>query len=367
MEEEPIVSILVIDDEPYIQEIIRRGLKCFDYQFDTASNAQEGIDKLKTQVFDLVICDIRMPGGNGVSLLKHIKNNYPDTAVIMLTAVYEVQTAVECLRAGASNYLIKPVDLPSLNFSVKEALEKRKLLLENKEYHIYLEKKVSQQTEYLRRVYLDTVKTIANCLEAKDVYTRGHSKRVTDYALQLAKAISLPSEMLYSIHLSGLLHDIGKIGIPETILNKNSDLTTEEYNQIKLHPKISIHILKPIIHDEQIIANIRHHHERFDGRGYPDGQAGENIPLGARILSVADAFDAMTSTRAYRKAMTKGQAICELENNTSTQFDPALTTIFIGLLNSVSSLREFWHLSNVILAEEPITCVLEEYGDCQAS
>ncbi len=342
-------SILIIDDEPYIQEIIKRGLISFDYHFETADHAMEAIDKLKENRFDLVISDIRMPKGDGIALLTYVKTNYPDTAVIMLTAVYEVQVAIKCLHDGASNYIIKPFEVTGLAFSVKEALEKRRLLLEKKEYQKDLERKLLQQTEHLRHIYLDTVKTIANCLEAKDVYTRGHSKRVTDYALQLAKAMSQPMEFLYQIQLSGLLHDIGKIGIPEAILNKSGGLTPEEYDQIKLHPSISIHILRPIIHDEEIIGNIQDHHERFDGLGYPNGKEGRAIPLGARILSIADAFDAMTSDRAYRKAMSKEKASDELKSNAGSQFDAALIPFFVDILNSVVSLQDLWQLSTLII------------------
>lgn len=343
--------ILVVDDEPYIREIIKRGLKSFGYHFKTAGNPQEAIDQLKKYAFELVLCDIKMPLGNGISTLKHIKTHHEDTQVIMLTGVYEISTAIDCLRHGATNYLIKPVDLTCLAFAVKEALEKRRLILENREYQTSLENKVAQQTDHLRRIYLDTVKTIANCLEAKDVYTKGHSKRVTNYAMQLAKAVSAPPELLYQVQLSGLLHDIGKIGIPENILNKPSGLSAKEYNQIKQHPDMSIRILKPVIRDEGIIANIKHHHERFNGKGYPDGKAGEAIPLGARILSVADAFDAMTSDRAYRKAMSKQDAICELERNAGTQFDADLIEPFTRLVNSVTSLDNLCQLSGVILEE----------------
>ncbi len=351
--------ILVIDDEPYIREIIKRGLKSFDYRFKTAENPQEAIEQLNEYTFDLALCDIKMPHGDGISVLKHIKLHYENTPVIMLTGVCEVNTAIDCLRCGATNYLIKPIDLTCLAFAVKEALEKRGLILENREYQLSLENKVAKQTDYLRRIYLDSVKAIANCLEAKDIYTRGHSKRVTEYAMQLAKAISAPPELLYQIQLSGLLHDIGKIGIPECILNKPNGLSVGEFDQIKQHPDISTHILKPIIHDEGIIANIKHHHEMFNGKGYPDGKMGDVIPLGARILSVADAFDAMTSNRAYRKAMSMEEAVRELERNAGTQFDADLIDPFIRLVASVSSLDKLWQLSSVILEEGRELCITD--------
>ncbi len=353
----PSASILIIDDEPYIQEVIKRGLNSFDYHFETANHAVEAIEKLRGKSFDLVISDIKMPWGDGIYLLNYIKTNYPDTAVIILTAIYEVQTAIKCLRNGAYNYITKPFEVTTLAFSIKEALEKRRLTLENKEYQRNLEGRLLQQTEHLRQIYLDTVKTIANCLEAKDVYTRGHSKRVTDYALQLAKTTSQSPEFMYQIQLSGLLHDIGKIGISEAILNKSGELTQEEYDQIKLHPNISIHILKPIIHDGEIIDNIQYHHERLDGLGYPNGRKGDAIPLGARILSVADAFDAMTSDRAYRKAMSMEKAISELESNAGTQFDADLIPSFIYILNSVTSLQELWHLSGLIIDNFTQGCI----------
>ena len=217
-----------------------------------------------------------------------------------------------------------------------------------------------EEAESLHSVYLNTITTIANCLEAKDVYTRGHSKRVTDYALHLANNLSVPVEFLQRVHLSGMLHDIGKIGIPESILNKPGKLTLEEFSQIRLHPKISIHILSPIISDKQVMDIIRHHHERFDGQGYPDGQKNGAIPLGARILGLADAFDAMTSTRPYRKAMSKEMAVSELERNGGAQFDAGLTKTFVELINSAPSLQYLWHFSDKIIGEGILS--IEEAG-----
>ncbi len=344
--------ILIIDDEPYIQEIITRGLKSFNYHFETANDAPEALAKMKTAVFDLVICDITLPKGDGVSLLKYIKAHYPDTAVIMLTAIFKAQVAIECMHAGASNYIIKPFEVNSLAFSIKEALEKRQAILENKAYQKNLENRVLEQTEHIQHIYLDTIKTIANCLEAKDVYTRGHSKRVTGYTIKLAEALSLPEKFLHQVRISGILHDIGKIGIPEAILNKPKGLTVEEYAQIKRHPQISVYILKPILHDQTIISNIQSHHERFDGKGYPHGLTGEEIPLGARILSIADAFDAMTSTRAYRQKMTTGSAIAELKKNMGTQFAPGLTSQFVEIVSAASSLKEIWDYPNIIPGEQ---------------
>jgi len=225
----------------------------------------------------------------------------------------------------------KPFNLVEVMMSVDRALEKRSLLLANREYRMRLEEKVDQQTEEIRLTFLGAVKALAEALEAKDPYTNGHSMRVTELAVTLAHEYGLSEEEQQRIRLAGLVHDIGKIGVPEKILHKPDRLTEQEFDFIKEHPGMGERILRPIINDREVLAIVRHHHERFSGGGYPEGLAGEDIPLGSRLMSVADAYDAMTSTRPYRKALSPEKATGQLMANRGSQFDPEIVDLFMSL------------------------------------
>jgi putative two-component system response regulator len=256
----------------------------------------------------------------------------------MATAVSETVKAVEAMKLGAYDYVIKPFDVNMVVTSVHRALERRQLRLENKEYHDRLEEKVLEKTAelvemnaQLRHLFLNTVQSLVHTLEAKDKYTEGHSRRVAKMAETMAKHLRFTDSQLERIHLAAILHDIGKIGVREACLNKPGRLTPAEYDEVKQHPLISERILKPIEALEDILPNIRHHHERFDGKGYPSGLRGTDIPIGSRILSVADSYDAMTSDRPYRRALSVHETLEELKRNTGTQFDPELVTLFLSI------------------------------------
>jgi putative nucleotidyltransferase with HDIG domain len=220
-----------------------------------------------------------MPGKSGVELLQEIKNKCPDTAVILVTAVAETQTAINAMKQGASDYVTKPFNLVEVMLSVERALEKNSLLIANRDYQVRLEEKVEQQTEEIRKTFLGAMKALAEALDAKDPYTKGHSMRVTELAVTLAREYGLSEGEQEKIRLAGLVHDIGKIGIPEEILHKPDRLTEKEYEFIKEHPEIGERILKPVISDPEVLEIVRHHHERFSGSGYPEGLAGEDIPI----------------------------------------------------------------------------------------
>ncbi len=320
--------ILIVEDEQGIRQLLQQKLSDEGYRCQEASSADQALDKLRSNPAELVILDIKMLGKSGAELLPEIKASYSDTAVIMATAVTDTHIAVQCMKQGAYDYLTKPFNLDEVVLSIDRALEKRRLELENKDYHLYLEQKVKAQAGKIRTSFLNTIAALALALEAKDKYTSGHSQRVAEISVSIAKELDMPRDIIERIRLAGIIHDIGKIGVRESILNKSARLTDEEFHQIQNHCENGEHILAPIV-DKQILKVVRHHHERYDGTGYPDGLCGGQIPLGAKILAVADAYDAMTSERPYRKALSVESACAEVERGKSIQFDPGTAAAFL--------------------------------------
>jgi putative two-component system response regulator len=323
--------ILLVDDEEMIRRLLHQKLSPEGYRCEQAANARQAMEKLKEDPIELVVLDIKMPGRSGMELLAEIKAKYPDTAVIMATAVDDAGTAIKCMKAGAYDYVTKPFNLDEVSFSVRRALEKRRLELENRDYQQHLEEKVAEQAQKIRASFFNAVTALAYALEAKDVYTSGHSQRVTEISVAVAGHLGLSKEDIEKIRLAGLVHDIGKIGVRESVLNKPVSLSDEEFEHVRLHSQTGERILKPIVGDEEILKAVRHHHERYDGTGYPDGLKGEQIPLLARIIAVADTFDAMTSERPYRKALTGEAACAEIERCRGSQFDPEVADAFLEI------------------------------------
>jgi putative nucleotidyltransferase with HDIG domain len=282
----------------------------------------------------LVILDIKMPGDSGLELLAEIRAAHPDIAVIMATAVIDISTAVECLKQGAYDYITKPFNLDEVVLSIERALERRRLEQENRDYQLHLEQKVSQQAQKIRAAFLNAITALVYALEAKDKYTSGHSQRVADISVAIAAELGLSKPEIEQIRLAGLIHDIGKIGVREAVLNKPGKVTTKEYQHILSHSDIGAHILTPIVEDDAILRAVRHHHERYDGTGYPDGLSGEEIPLAARILAVADSYDAIISGRPYRAAQGIQTACDEIEQNRASQFDSKVVDAFLRIRKS---------------------------------
>lgn len=323
-------KIMVVDDEPSICRVLHRLLTREGYQVESISNAQTALQRLNTKKYDLILLDIGMPPGkSGIELLPEIKASYPDTAVVMATATADINIAIQCMKQGAYDYITKPFNLDEVFISVGRALEKRKLELENKDYRHHLEDKVAEQAVRIRASFLSAITALAYALEAKDEYTRGHSQRVADIAVAIAKEMRLPQGIIDKIKLAGLVHDIGKIGVRESILNKPGSLTDGEFQDIQKHPEVGEHILSPLAGNEEILRLVRGHHERYDGSGYPDRLKDYQIPLGARILAISDAYEAMTSERPYRKAMNNEVACAEIERGRGTQFDPEVGNAFL--------------------------------------
>jgi len=320
-----------------VRRLLHQKLSSEGYQCEEAGTAEQALDKLRSNAVELVLLDIKMPGKSGVELLPEIKASYPDTAVIMATAITDTNIAIQCMKQGAYDYLTKPFNLDEVVLSVDRALEKRRLELENRDYQQHLEQKVEAQARKIRASFLSAITALAYALEAKDKYTSGHSQRVAEISVAIAKEMGLSQHSTERIRQAGLIHDIGKIGVRESVLNKPGHLTDEEFQHVKEHCEMGEHILAPIVEDEEILKVVRHHHERYHGTGYPNGLKYEQIPLGARILAVADAYDAMTSKRPYREAMSDETACAEIKRGKLTQFDPEVADAFLKTRESAKS------------------------------
>ena len=323
--------ILIVDDEETIRLALRKFLRSRGYEVEIAGSGDQALQLLGKDSFALMLCDVRMPGMSGVQIVPLAREKDQDLAIIMLTAVNDAATATEVLSSGASDYLMKPVELADLQQAVDRALQKRLELIEMRRLDMLIREEVAlrtaeleQEKESLRLMSVSIAETLINAMEAKDVYLRGHSQRVAELAGQIAEEMDLGETMCEDLKVAGRLHDVGKIGIREAILNKPDRLTSEEFEHVKQHVQIGLDILAPLFHLKTPLNYVEHHHERWDGAGYPRGLSAESIPLGARILCAADTFDALTSKRAYREPMTPMAALEHLKVDIGTQFDPSV-------------------------------------------
>ncbi len=325
------VKCLVVDDEPRLRRVLVRLLEGEGFTCSEASSGTEALELMHHHQVPLVISDLRMPQMDGVTLLREILSRWPDTAVIVVTAVAEVESAVACLQLGALDYVAKPFHLDEVRARVMQALDKRRLILENRMYHEQLEQRVLEQGRRIEELSLERLQALVYCLEEKDLYLKGHSVRVTNYSVEIARAMALPPGVIDAVALGAELHDIGKIGVAESVLHKPGKLTQAEYRHIMQHPVIGARILAPMMREAPTaLAIVRSHHERLDGKGFPDGLSGDEIPREVRIITVADSFDAMTSVRPYRPALSVQRALRELEDGRGVQFDPQAVEAFLA-------------------------------------
>jgi putative two-component system response regulator len=324
-----VTRILIVDDEETIRLALRKFLRSRGYEVEIAGSGDQAMQILDRETFSLMLCDVRMPGMTGVQVVPQAKEKDKNLAIIMLTAVNDAATATEVLSSGATDYLMKPVELADLEQAVNRALHKRDELIEQRRFDKLIREEVAlrtaeleQEKESLRLMSVSIAETLINAMEAKDLYLRGHSQRVAELAGQLAEEIGLDEDTCEDLRVAGRLHDVGKIGIREAILNKPGRLTSEEFEHVKRHVQLGLDILAPLFHIKQPLKYVEHHHERWDGAGYPQGLAGEDIPMGARILCAADTFDALTSKRAYREPLEPLAALEHLRGDSGRQFDP---------------------------------------------
>ena len=338
--------ILIVDDEETIRLALRKFLRSRGYEVEIAGSGEQALQILARQSFSLMLCDVRMPGLTGVQVVPQARALDADLAIIMLTAVNDAATATEVLSAGASDYLMKPVELADLQEAVDRALAKRSEWMEKRRFDELIRREVAlrtveleQEKESLRLMSVSIAETLINAMEAKDLYLRGHSQRVAELAGQLATEMGLEESVCEDLRVAGRLHDVGKIGIREDILNKPGRLTPEEYDHVKRHVQIGLDILAPLFHIAKPLKYIEHHHEHWSGAGYPMGLSGESIPLGARILCVADTFDALTSKRAYRAPLEPLDALDHLSVDVGKQFDPSVYDALVRVITRRFSLQ----------------------------
>jgi len=342
MAEDEAGKILVVDDEPDVREIIRRWLVREGYTCRTAADANEALDCLRRGGFALVVSDIMMPGLSGLDLLERVGRDYPDVAVVMVTALDDRDTAVRALELGAYGYVIKPFERNELLIAVVNALERRRLTLQSRDYERLLEEQVRERTAEVREREAEIVLRLISASEYRDDETGAHIRRIGLLAEDLARVAGWKREDADRIRLAAPMHDVGKIGVPDNILLKPGALTPEEFEVVKRHTEIGARILGgssvPLLRTAADIALC--HHERWDGTGYPRGLAGEDIPEAARIVAVVDMYDALTSHRVYRPALRHDEAIEVMRREHGGRFDPRLFACFESALPGLKRIRE---------------------------
>jgi len=360
--------VLIVDDELEIREMLCELLG-FDYDCEGVPSAEEALARLRVGKFNLIISDITMGGMSGIEMIPHALAASPETVVVMISGMQTIESAIEALRVGAFDYIMKPFDLRQVEAAVKRALEHYELHEAKRRYENQLEELVEQRTveldhalSSLEDAYRSTLKALTAALETRDAETHGHSERVVTFSLRLGRELGLDKAQMTALEFGSLLHDIGKIGVPDAILRKPAKLDEEEWARMREHPLHGQQILREIEFLEGAARVVAQHHERWDGTGYPFGLRGEEIDLNARIFSVADAFDAMISDRVYRRGRSYEAAAEELDNWSGRQFDPQVVAAFHRVpredweeLHRLSVMRKKERLS----IQPPISDVLE--------
>lgn len=347
------LRILVADDEEPIRLAVSRYLKLRGHECVVAESGASALARLSQERFDVMLCDVRMPEMTGLDILPHALRLDGDLAIIMLTGVNDANTATEALSVGAKDYLVKPIQLPDLDRAIERAAHRRQLEIERRNVEQMIREEVALRTEELEhekrtlnQLTIGIAETLVNAMEAKDVYLRGHSQRVAELAASVAESLGLDPDIVENVRLAGRLHDIGKIGIREEVLNKPGALTAEEFAHVKDHVCIGMEILQPLKHIPIALEYVHDHHEHYDGSGYPRGLRGEQITIGGRILCACDAFDAITSQRAFRDAREPRETIEYLEQHVGSLLDAVV----------------YQALKSIVLRRKTLTFIDERHG-----
>ena len=334
--------ILVVDDETQVRAMIGSTLERHGYEVQLASNGREALGMISLNSFDLVLTDIVMQDVNGIALLERIHSQLPNLPVVMVTAIHDISVAIDSMRRGAYDYLLKPFEREHLMNTVNRALDHKQILDESHNYQQSLEQMVRARTEMLRHAMEDlehsydvTLEALGDALDLKDSETEGHSKRVTAYTIALARAMGIPPADIKVIARGAFLHDVGKMAIPDEILRKPGTLTMDEQTVMREHCTRGYHMLRKIPFLAGAAEIVFCHQEHFDGSGYPSGIRGHEIPVGARVFAVADTLDAITSDRPYRRARSFDAAREEILRCSGTQFDPSVVEVFLKIPNEL--------------------------------
>jgi putative nucleotidyltransferase with HDIG domain len=348
--QEPVTKakILIVDDEEAIREVVASLLEAQGYECAAVGNGRLAQEYLGKHQVDLVLSDMVMPEMDGMSLVEWLHKTDPDIPAIMVTAMHDLSTALEAIRRGAYDYILKPFEKDHLYLGVRRALEHRRLTLENRNYQRNLENLVEERTaevkgalDRLEQSYDETLEALGGALDLKDAETEGHCRRVTAFTIAIAKAMNVEPQLITQIARAAFLHDIGKMAIPDQILRKPGPLTAEEREIMRTHCEIGYNMVTRIAFLKEAAEIVLSHQEYFDGTGYPRGLRGEQIPLGARIFAVADALDAMISDRPYRRALSMTHAREEIRRCSGTQFDPEVVDVFLTMPGTTwTELRE---------------------------
>ncbi len=325
------VTVTVVDDKPFLQDVLVRMARSWHYNCQTASSAEQAVEVLEKRLTPIVVTDLRMPGRGGVWLVQEIRRRWPEVGIIVLTALHDPESADQCRQAAADHYFFKPIKDDEFRHVLQMTWHNYRLQEEHRRYRTQLERMVRKQTRRVRSTFISAIDSLVRTMEERDPYTAGHSLRVRHYALRLAHFLRLDPRERKLLSLAAKLHDIGKVGVPEAILNKPAALTKEEEHAVRQHPTIGERILTPIVRHADVLAAIRSHHERIDGNGYPDGLAGDDIPRLGRLIAIPDCFDALTTSRAYRAAMPLSQAMTIIAAGAGTHFDPAFVPAFLKI------------------------------------
>ena len=324
-------KIIVVDDDPGILDSLSIFLKRSGYQFTGVTDPMEAIEKVKNEHFDLMLLDFIMTPIHGDKVVEEIRKFNKELYILLLTGHKDLAPPLETIqRLEIQGYCEKSDKFDQLLLLVESGIK----AIEQMHIIKQINNELRETNEKLEKAYLETIETLRFTVEAKDTYTRGHSDRVSEYSVLLGKYLNLSEDDLHLLKVGGLFHDIGKIGVPDSILLKTSKLTDDEYSEIKNHPTIGAHILSNATIFQDAIPIVKHHHERYDGHGYPSKLVGDNIPYLARIAAVADSFDAMTSRRTYRDSLPLDVVKQEIEKNKGTQFDPQIADTFLYILNN---------------------------------
>jgi len=328
--------ILVVDDEPEICAFVGQYLGWLGYAVDTAQSVTNAVERIGAVSFDLVVTDLRIGSESGLDLMAEVRLMAPRTRMILMSAHADARAAADAIDRGVDHLLIKPFEPTDLQARVEGSLARRWAEEKAESEHNLLRDRVRHHEEETDHWVRRAAHSLTSAVEAKDIYTAGHAQRVTAYAMALAEEVG--GIDLGRFRLACDLHDVGKIGIPDAVLNRPARLTDDEYRLVEAHPDTGARILEPLIDDELVLGTVRWHHERWDGAGYPDGLAGEAIPLPARVLAVADTLDAITSSRAYRTAQPWSAAVAEIRRCTGSQFDPAVIGAFDRIESRIEGL-----------------------------